>query len=100
MVEKANRMTAMARMAATALMAASLSESQVRMLDSQSIPETSVGAILLCEHLHLKQFPIQSVQGRAEQPLHQGTADPRAERDGDVEEEAGQGGGIEGPLAD
>ena len=43
---------------------------------------------------------MQSVEGSAEQPLDQGTADPRAERDGDVEEEAGQGGGVEGPLAD
>ena len=87
-------------MAATALIAASCSLSQAKMRDSQSIPETSVGAILRCVHLHLKQFPIQSVEGSAEQPLDQGTADPRAERDGDVEEEAGQGGGVEGPLAD
>ena len=50
-------------------------------------------------HLHLKQFPMQSVEGSAEQPLHQGTAHPRAERNGDVEKEAGEGGSVEGPLA-
>jgi hypothetical protein len=47
----------------------------------------------------LKQFPLQSVEGRAEQPLDRGAADPRAERDGDVEQEARQCGRVEGPLA-
>ena len=39
------------------------------------------------------------IERRPKQPFDQRPADPPADRNGDVEEEAGQGRGVEGPLA-